>query len=261
MFTSYVIFFFMIKITDSHVHLGLWENPDFFGRELGCADLFKSYDKFGIFGAVVMPTDRAKNGEILNSLKEFPSNRYKFTPWIKPGSKDAMKFCKDNLKNIAGLKFHPSLDRTKITDNKYADFLKLALDNDLPLIVHCGRWQEIAGYEYPLEIAVKYPQIKILLSHMGGDTPKLAFGAIEKVKNGNLDNIFFDTAGFREYWVIEKGVEKLGSNRFLFASDYPLGHPVSAIELIKHLEIPDSAKEDILGRNVLDLFNWEAAVG
>lgn len=247
----------LMKIIDSHVHLGKWDNPDFFGREMDSRELFYCFERWGIWGAVIMPTDKACNGEILDSLKDYPNEKYRFLPWVKPGDKKILKFCRENIGKISGLKFHPALDKTRVTDSSYEDFISLACENNLPVAVHCGRWEEIAGSKYPLEIAKRNEKLKVLLSHMGGDTPKLAFQTIEAIRKMNLKNVYLDTAGFREYWVIEKGVNEVGAQRFLFASDFPLGHPQAGISLIRNLDISEDQKNMILGRNAMKLFSWE----
>ena len=246
-----------MKIIDAHIHLGAWKNPDFFGRKLDPPELFSSMEKWGIDGAVVMPTDEAKNEEVLKALKKYPRDKFRFLPWVKPGEKAIFDFFKKEKGFISGLKFHPSLDKTRVTNLGYSDFIKLAFDNNLPIAVHCGRWEEIASFRFPLEIASKNKDLKVILSHMGGDTPKLAFQTIETIFKGNLENVYLDTAGFREYWVIERGIKELGAEKFLFASDFPLGHPKAAIALVENMNISENEKNMILGANAAKLFGWE----
>jgi predicted TIM-barrel fold metal-dependent hydrolase len=245
-----------MKVIDSHIHIGSWKNPDFFARRVDAAGISKTMEEFGISKAVIMPTDLANNDESLGELQTWPRDKFRFIPWIKPGSGSSLKFCQSNLSKIGGLKFHPSLDKTRITDASYADSLDFAEENKLPVSVHCGRWEEIAGWQYPVELAKKRPHLKIILAHMGGDTPKLAFGAIQAVIVNGLDNVFFDTAGFREYWVIEKGVRDLGAGHFLFASDFPLGHPAAGIALINGMDTKKEEKEAILFKNAESLFGF-----
>lgn len=244
-----------MKIIDAHIHLGEWDNPGFFGRSLSLADLIRSYKEWGISGGLVMPTDQANNCETLRQFRD-TEIEFKVLPWIKPGDEQVVDFCRENVKEIAGLKFHPSLDKTRITEDSYKMAIEFALDNDLPIAVHCGRWEEIAGSRFPLEIAKRYPKLTVVLSHMGGDTPGLALKTIETVKAERLDNVYLDTAGFREFWVIERGIKEIGAQRFLFASDFPLGHPMGAISTIKHLEIERKEKKMILGENTEKLFHF-----
>jgi len=46
--------------------------------------------------AIVMPTDEASNKEILNSLKDFPLEKYRFLAWAKPDSSECIEFCRKN---------------------------------------------------------------------------------------------------------------------------------------------------------------------
>ena len=62
-------------------------------------------------------------------------------------------FLEKNINDIKIFKVHPSLEKMRVSDLAYSKYLDIAEENNIPVIVHCGRWQEIAGYKFPLEIA------------------------------------------------------------------------------------------------------------
>jgi len=135
----------------------------------------------------------------------------------------------------------------------------------------------------------RYPDLKFLFSHFGGGMPFLKWRLLSShqpegwdlpdgVKGHGLtprqlkeiglwedfhlyfDKIYYDSAGFGGSMVtMRTAVEGVRRDRITFGTDYPYefrdpGDTREYIAGIKSLEIPESDKVGILGRNVLDLF-------
>jgi predicted TIM-barrel fold metal-dependent hydrolase len=179
--------------------------------------------------------------------------KYWFFPWVKPSVDGELEYLKSRRDHIHGVKLHPSVDRIRVTDPVAAPFLDFAARESLPVMVHCGRWQEMASYRLALEAARTHPGCVFILSHMGGDTPDLEMGTIEGIDKGGLDNVYLGTEGVREYWAVERAVEVLGADRVIFGSDFPLGHPRMYMGVIDALKIGDRDRALILGSNILKL--------
>ena len=132
--------------------------------------------------------------------------------------------------------------------------LEIANRHSLVVLVHCGRWQEIASYRFAVEAAKRYPQAKFLLAHAGGDTPPLATAAAQLVHDERVENVWFEFSGLREFWVIERNCALLGAERYLMGSDYGLAHPLMYIGAVRGMNLPSTDKDKILGGNALELF-------
>src|SRR5262249_48670622 len=139
--------------------------------------------------------------------------------------------------DVAGLKIHPSLSRRRITDDGFRPALELAEELGLVVLVHCGRWTEIAGWEHAAAAAERHPNVKFLFAHAGGDTPPNATNAARAVKERGLDNVWFELSGLREYWVVERNVALLGAGRYLLGSDYPLAHPLMYLGALAAMDL------------------------
>ena len=150
---------------------------------------------------------------------------------------------------------HPSFQRKRITDESYKKYIEIAIDKKIPVIVHCGRWQEIASYSYPIETAKKYPELKIILAHLGGDQPNLCINAAKEIKFSNLKNAYLGTESVREFYFVEQVVKIAGAERVIFGSDYNLCLPATYIPIIESLNISDAEKEMIFSGNILSLIN------
>lgn len=157
------------------------------------------------------------------------------------------------LKNpkFIGIKFHPSLDRAPVTHRSYIPLFKHLEKVGKIALIHCGRWQEVAGFRFAFNIADSYPELKVIIAHMGGiefpycrDTIRLA---------QDTDNVWLETSNCYLPVVIENAVKKLGDLRIMFGSDYPWGTWLGNVGTILESEIPEKSKKRILGENFRNL--------
>lgn len=250
-------------IIDAHIHVGEWDHPDFLGRRSTLEETLVVLESAGVSGAAICPTDQCANAELAGEaerlLAEGYSGKLWLFPWVRPVAakgpgEDDLRHVENNRASICGVKIHPSLSGVRISDEGFAPILELAHRRGLVVLVHCGRWQEIASYRFAVEAAKRYPQAKFLLAHAGGDTPPLATAAAELVAEECVDNVWFEFSGLREYWVIERNVSLLGADRYLMGSDYALAHPLMYIGAVSGMKLSTSQKERILGQNALELF-------
>lgn len=250
-------------IIDAHIHVGEWDHADFLGRRCSLEDTISVLEDVGISGAAICPTDRCENAALLDdaraALEKGYAGKLWVFPWVRPmteggpGASD-LAFVTDNRDSVCGVKIHPSLSRARVTDESFAPILELAHRRGLVVLVHCGRWQEIASYRFAVEAAMRYPQAKFLLAHAGGDTPPLASAAAELVAQECVDNVWFEFSGLREYWVVERNCSLLGAERYLMGSDYGLAHPRMYIGAVQSMRLSERDKEQVLGLNALTLF-------
>lgn len=243
-----------MKIIDSHVHIGKWSGI-FFNYESTVRQAIDVMKKSGVDAAVCMPADATDNYELFSETYNNPDFKFYYNAWINPDDKSLDSFLEKNIDRISLFKIHPSIQRKKITDESYDKYLKLASEKKKPVIVHCGRWQEIAGFEISLLAAEKYPELNLILAHLGGDQPSLCLQCAEKIKNGKYKNVHLGTESVREFYFVNKVVRIVGAEKIIFGSDYNLGLPMMYIPVVESLDIPASDKEMIFSGNILRLIN------
>jgi predicted TIM-barrel fold metal-dependent hydrolase len=243
-------------IIDGHIHAGFWSPANFLGRGVPYEDIDSCLEDCGIEGGVLTSTDLKKNDEVIEFVAR-ARKRYWFFPWVNPAEPGDLEYLKSRRDLIHGVKLHPSVDRIRITDPAAAPFLEFAAAEGLPVMVHCGRWQEMASYKLALQVASERPDATLILSHMGGDTPELEMGTVEAIEKGGLENVFLGTEGVREYWAVQNAVDVLGATRVVFGSDFPLGHPRMYMGVIDALTVSDEDRALILGGNILRLLGEE----
>jgi predicted TIM-barrel fold metal-dependent hydrolase len=207
-------------------------------------------------GAALMPSDRCENARLLDDMLRLRDGGFDgplwFLPWVRPDV-DERKWIRGQGRRIAGLKLHPSLSRVRVSDEAFRPALELAEELSLVVLVHCGRWAEIAGWAHALEAAERHPRARWIFAHAGGDTPPNASNAAAAVKQRGLTNVWFEISGLREYWVIERNVAVLGADRYLLGSDFPLAHPMMYLGAVRAMALTDEQRRAILGDNALEV--------
>lgn len=241
------------EVFDAHVHVGRWLTPDFAGRESDLEDVTRVLKSARVTGALVMPTDSGDNAALLAEVfrrqvsGEAPA--LFFAAWVRPGDETLREYLNENLSRVSALKIHPSFNRLPITDPSCEPFLSLASAHHWPVVVHCGRWREVAGWEKALEAAERHPDIPFVLSHMGGDSPSLVLGAARAIRERGLANAHLGTESIREYWLVAQALDLVGPRRLVFGSDHNLNHPASFLAVIAALDLAPAERALILGGN------------
>ncbi len=241
-----------MKIIDAHIHIGKWSSI-FFNYESTVRQAIDVMKSSGVEAAVCMPADATSNDELFARTYNNPDFKFYYMAWINPEDAELDNFLEKNIHNISLFKIHPSIQKKKITDSSFDKYIRLAAETKKPVVVHCGRWQEIAGYKFPLEVAEKYPDLILILAHLGGDQPSLYLECAEKIKDKKYNNVYLGTESVREFYFVNKVVNTVGAEKVIFGSDYNLGLPLTYIPIIKSLDIPDKDKELIFSGNILRL--------
>ncbi len=249
---------------DSHIHIGYF--PQFKIR-FTLDDLTSLMKKYKIKSALVFPTffsgsNSDMDKEMAKIILAVHRNRKKIYALLRsdPSIYRSYNFLyrlKDLLEKdlVVGMKINPSTERRRVTDGVYKDCLDVLNSYGAILLLHCGRWVEMSGWQYGVKIAKKYPKIKVILAHMGGTHPDLSFPAIRAAKT--IPNIYFDTSQTRQTVVIKKGIETLGASKILFASDMPWGDYVQNLVGITQLDLDEETLNKILKTNFNKLIKGE----
>jgi predicted TIM-barrel fold metal-dependent hydrolase len=240
-------------IIEYHVHICIWDHADFLGRSASLDDLRAAMTVAGVSGAVLMPTDRRDNAALAAEIDAASFGSLWFVPWVGPTREDA-DWLQANAARLAAIKIHPSLSRVRVTDPAFGPVLDVAEAIDKPMLVHCGRWQEMASYRFAMDVAAARPRIRFILAHAGGDTPPLATGAADLVLERGLENVWFDLSGLREHWVVARNIGRLGAGRYLFGSDLSLAHPAMYVAQVRALGLTSSDEDQVLGGNARVVF-------
>jgi predicted TIM-barrel fold metal-dependent hydrolase len=243
------------KILDGHIHWGEWrpEREGWPGATL--PQIRDALRRSGIDGAALMPTDRRDNEGLAAAIAADPEDLFLFA-WVTPQDVDGtMDFLERHGDRVAGLKIHPSLERMKVSDDGWSPFLRWADEHRRPVIVHSGRWQEMASWRFCLDVAERYLQASIVIAHLGGDLPTLQQDCSEEMRVRALPNAYLGTESIREYYSLRIALDRLGAERIVFGSDYPLGWPSAYLGVLDGACPSEEERRLVLGGNLLRLID------
>lgn len=244
-----------IPVFDAHVHVGRWLTPDFAGRESGLDDAAAVLAGAGADGALVMTTDARDNEGALAALRAYRGPLdLRFAAWADPRDDGLGAWIEARAAAVAALKIHPSFSRLPLSDPSFGPLLDLAERLGLPVVVHCGRWREVAGWEIAVDCAARRPALPFVLSHMGGDSPALVLGAAAAIAERGLANVHLGTESIREYWLVRRALDLVGPARVVFGSDHNLNHPAAFLAVAEAATPDPAARALVLSGNARRLF-------
>ncbi|MDO8444392.1 MAG: amidohydrolase family protein [bacterium] len=258
-------------IIDCHTHLSILDKGQTFesvARKMR-ADMVTN----NIDGAIVI-ADNVQNDQCANTdiiMREFKgaeniwfvgsTSPFEPTDRIKP----FRKLVQD--KKIVAMKLFPGHDKIFLNDDRFLPDIELCDEMIIPLIIHTGVNSgdpEAAQYndpKYIVEIARKYPNLSIVISHYFWPKMEYCFEMTD-----GLDNIYFDTSAMADPEVVEMsgGWDKVKSilektlkrrsGSVIFGTDYPMCDLPKHLQLIRELDIDEQTRQDILGLTSIKLF-------
>lgn len=243
------------RICDGHIHCGSFPHLRLSFR---LEDLDRLMRKYNIDKALVMSSYVQAESITQGLLRAAETDRRLYVllrgdpaKYREPAYVKRMERQLRLNDQVVGVKINSSTEKFRPTDPIYSDVLEMLNDNGGLLLLHCGRWVEMSGWQYGIELASRYQDIKVILAHMGGTHPDLSFPAIEAAKK--FKNVYMDTSQTRQIKVIKEAVDSLGASRILFASDTPWGSYLQNLIGVEELDLKEDEKHKILRQNFNDL--------
>ncbi len=233
-------------IFDSHMHVGSFESM--FGVSIDRDGLESLMREHNITGGVVFHPDNAYVREVIESIPGLFG-----LVWANPRVPGYLEEAAGLLDHprFLGVKMHPLLDGFHPNDRSVHPLVELLVERDLPVLIHCGH--PIFSLPWSIEeLAVGFPEAKIILGHMGHGNVVYINGSIEVALRN--PNVYLETSGMPMHTKIREAYERVGETRVLFGTDVPFHHPVVEIEKVRLSGLPAEAVERVLSRNGRLLF-------
>lgn len=252
-------------IIDAHAHIA---RNDYSGVELYLQQLQES----GVDGGLTVPggmidvrritdyiigrtqpgTAPPDNGYVQNAVQAYPQ-RIAALCCVNPKDPEALQTLDNALRQGSrGLKLSPMSHMFSFASKAVADLVALCAHYEAPVYTHT-LYNPGASTERFVSLAKQFPQVNFVLGHMGfgpADQDGLQ-AAVE------LDNFFLETSTGNTLH-IEQAVRRAGATKVLYGSEFPLSHPKVELEKILVLKLPQTAQEQVLGKNALHLFKLDA---
>lgn len=234
---------------DAHAHLGKWYN--FYYDAGDFLSMIRIMDRIGIeiawISALISigPDYELGNDMVLGAIKTFP-DRFKGYVTLSPYFTDKMgeELKKRASQGFIGIKLHPGTHLYPIDGANYLYAYKYADENRWPILIHTWGERDVRTL---IEVAKSYQNAIFIMGHSGGDLKSMLL-AVELAKDVN--NVYLDLTGSAMYnGIIEYYVDRIGSERILFGTDFPFIDPRPAIGWVRNSRISEEEKFNILKGN------------
>lgn len=268
-----------MKIIDSHVHL----YPEEIKSDKFVADLVVQnkldYTEKGLLAHM----SASKVAHALVISNRFSNNKYtidlakrnpkKFsaavTLWRARSEKAAIRKVIEQLqnKNVKAVKFYPGYSPINVRDKKWSAIYLAAIKLNKAAIFHTGDTlyhTALLKYANPLvldELAVAFPQLKIVIAHFGNPWLMDAAEIVYKNKNvyADLSAFFAGPLTSQPHLVrrVAEAIEHCGPEKLMFGSDFPVARIDESIKFIKLLKLPKLAQKSVFGETAAKVFNLQ----
>jgi uncharacterized protein len=262
-------------LIDCHVHLNNYvENPGRPTKE-NVQALFDKMAEHGVDHSVVLTSykvdvDRPSVEQVLEALADDPRTTVVEGLRWRSESRSDLFSMEERIRDgvVKGIKLYPGYDHYAINDDSLEAVYRLAAKHDVPVMIHCGdTYSKTAKVRqaHPLlvdDVAVDYPDVKLVICHLGApwfqDTAQVLY------KN---ENVYADISGLTlgnfnadfERYLLHKVKEMIlymgdPGRQLLYGSDWPLVGMGGYIRFLDSLEFDDDTKANISWRTAARLF-------
>ena len=221
----------------------------------------RSLDEAGIDLTVCLPIAPYVTFGDLAAARMKDKRILPFTSIDFNASQDPGKQLANDVKNGAfGLKLHPIIQSIPLTDRRVLQAVQAFEPYKKPVFTHAGVSSYYLGKEksrnvpangkihYIEELVKTFPKVRFVIGHSG------LFQSSKVMKNlRSCHNIWLDTS-FQSPSKIRKLISIFGEDRIMFASDWPYGNRMPAINAVRVACRGDRRlEENILSNNACDL--------
>lgn len=201
----------------------------------------KSMDEAGVSYTVCLPMSlNFVSFEELAAAKKKDAGIIPFTGVDHTKDYDYNQVYASHVKAGAkGLKLHPIVQKLSLTDKKTYNIVEAFAPFELPILFHCGITSYYVGKEkknqtpeygtinYAENLVKSFPKVNFIAGHSGAWEVRDVIDLLGKYKN-----VWVDTS-FQSASYIRKLIKTFGPEKVLYASDWPYGRRIPAIETAK----------------------------
>lgn len=154
---------------------------------------------------------------------------------------------------IKGVKIHPDFQKININDPGAVEMYRAIAKAGLPVLFHMGDARfDYSAPERLTDLIRQVPDLVAIAAHFGG------WQAWDRSYAHILpENVFYDTSSSLMFLGRERALDfldKMGAERFLFGSDFPMWTPKQELERFLELGLDEATEKKILFQNFERLF-------
>jgi predicted TIM-barrel fold metal-dependent hydrolase len=235
-------------------------------------------DQAGIDCSLVISTHTSafpdlSTEQAIEITKDFP--RLKVIGNVHFGAIDQnqIKLLEDLLEDgkIIGLKFFPGYENYFPNEERLTPLMEFCQKNNKPVVFHTGvletGFKGLLKQTHPLNIdglAVRYPDLKIVMAHFGN--PWIVDATMVAMKN---ENVYVDLSGYFGPTIPKADVKFFkhdlkylsgflgGYKKCLFGTDWPISRQKEYLAAVKQLPLNAEEKDLVLWKNAKEIYGLE----
>lgn len=267
-------------IIDMHTHpvfLGMPIHPGldelsraYYGRDalrLTLPDFVKELDESGVNKAVLLTVcwknqpARPRNQAVADILCRYPERLIGFATFDPNTSQEAVADIAHAVKELGfrGVKSVAPNVEMFYNDPRCRPIYEKVQELGIPILLHTGpaflRTKTRFGDSTTIDdVALEFPEMKIILAHMGMERYLDAHALLVRHPNVYADLSFWPLHPVYRSLIPWSLLEQTVAHKILLGSDFPVGQmPGEAIQAVKTLPVSDKFKTQILGENAARL--------
>ncbi|MCM1167692.1 MAG: amidohydrolase family protein [Ruminococcus sp.] len=207
-------------------------------------------DRFLVQSVATVPEQVVSiNNFIVGSVKAFPDKLIGFGA-MHPDFPDVRGETERIISlGLKGIKLHSDFQRFNIDDERAFSIYECAEDAGLPILFHVGdNRYDFSSPERLMNVVKRFPRLKVIGAHLAGWS---MWDKGAEIFAGS--GIYADCSSSLYALEPEHAAElirKLGTDRVLWGTDYPMWSAKDELERFDKLPLTDEERENILSRNV-----------
>lgn len=225
--------------------------------------MVEDMEKYKIEKMLLLPTvgSYITNEMTASAVKKFPENFIGIgdvDPRIGRKAVEEAERCAKDL-NFKGIKFILSPLGIYANDKLLYPIYEKMTEHRMVIIFHGGQEHHQPSklkYSDPIfmdDVAVDFPDLKILIAHTAWPWEEVAIAAAQRNKN-----VYIDISGWMPRYLPKAAVTQMNTvlaNKFLFGSDYPVYSMERVLREFNELPLKDEVKQKILCDNAKHFLN------
>ena len=153
---------------------------------------------------------------------------------------------------LCGIKIHPDFQKLAIDDESGIETYKAIARRELPVLFHMGdNRYDFSSPERLTNLLRRVPDLRVVAAHFGGWNiwP-------QSLAHPQPESVLYDTSstlGMTDREIVMRLIDKIGPDRLLFGTDFPMWSPKEELARFMSLDLDDSSRQKILYDNFMKL--------
>jgi uncharacterized protein len=257
-------------IIDAHAHLRLGESDGLLATHpVGTDALREIDDKAGVRTSALivmarkgqMDKTRAQNDAVLAAAAA-PGNRFYAVVSVHPADGDAALAELERVAKLGAkeVKLHPNTQNFDVADPSVGTVVEKCGELGLVVLFDSYKPWDASEMGKFMMLSMQHKKTKIVLAHMGFTyfREAVSFSIIRKLYS--VDNVWFDISAIAPTYAdspvqaeLVWTMRKVGMDRILFGSDWPVYTPGEAISAVRHLGLTETEQRQVFHDNAVQL--------